>query len=95
MRQDILLDTDGDLLIENGDFVIGASDSQHIDHIVNAQLGEYKEHLLVGFGAINYLKTNVSEMEFKRDLKVQLEIDGYQDASIDLSGGFSKLKIEF
>ena len=33
-RKDLLLDTAGNLVIEEGDFVIESSDMQHIKHIV-------------------------------------------------------------
>lgn len=95
MRKDILLDETGDLKCHNGDFDIGQSDQQHIEHILEAQKGEYKEFPLVGFGIINYLKKSERiQSDFKRDLKIQLEHDGYQNPNIDLSEGFEKLKIQ-
>lgn len=94
MRNDILLDENNELLIADGDFVTGQSDQQHVKHIVEAFKGEYKAHPLVGFGIINYLKREENiESEFRRDLKIQLENDGYNDPQIDISEGFSKLKI--
>ncbi len=68
-----------DLIIKNGDFVIGNSDEQHIATVVMAQKGEFKEFPALGFGATSYLKRDISEMEFLRDLKVQLEYEGYYD----------------
>ncbi|AQY22970.1 hypothetical protein [Riemerella anatipestifer] len=94
MRKDILLDEDGDLNFHNGDFDIGQSDQQHIEHIIAAQKGEYKNFPFVGFGVINYLKGDTSKSDFKRDLKIQIENDGYSNPKIDLSEGFEKLNIE-
>lgn len=95
MRQDILLDNTGDLDFHNGDFDIGQSDQQHIEHILEAQKGEYKASPLVGFGIVNYLKKSTRiKSDFKRDLKIQLEYDNYQNPNIDLSEGFENLKIE-
>ena len=94
MRQDILRDENNDLLIENGDFVIGESDQQHVLDILDSQKGEWKEFPLIGFGAINYIKTNVSEDEFKRDLKIQLSYDDYENSNIDLRQGIENLIIE-
>ncbi|CAA0144715.1 conserved hypothetical protein [Tenacibaculum maritimum] len=91
---DLLLDENGDLAIENGDFVVGKSDQQNVEAVVLSQKGEYKEFPLVGFGAINYLKSNVSKVEFKRDLKIQLEYNGFTNPKIDLTNGFENLKIE-
>lgn len=95
MRHDILLDNMGDLDFHNGDFETGQSDQQHIEHILDAQKGEYKAFPLIGFGIINYLKrTTKIKSDFKRDLKIQLEYDNYQNPLIDLSNGFENLKIE-
>ncbi len=95
MRQDILLDEQNKILIADGDFVIGQSDQQHVKHIVEAFKGEFKASPVVGFGILNYLKRDEKiESEFRRDLKIQLENDGYTDPNIDLSEGFGKLKIE-
>lgn len=95
MRQDILLDNTGDLDFHNGDFETGQSDQQHIEHILDTQKGEYKAFPLIGFGIINYLKrTTKIKSDFKRDLKIQLEYDNYQNPIIDLSNGFENLKIE-
>jgi hypothetical protein len=94
MRQDILRDDDGDLLIKNGDFSIGESDQQHIKDILDAQQGEFKEFPLAGFGAINYIKKTITADEFKRDLKIQLNYDGYTNATIDTSKGIENLNIE-
>ena len=91
---DILLDDTGDLLIENGDFVVGDSNQQHVESILLSQKGEFKEFPLVGFGIVNYIKSDTPEVKFKRDLKIQLEYDGFNNAKIDLSNGFENLKIE-
>ncbi|MCT4698087.1 hypothetical protein [Tenacibaculum haliotis] len=91
---DFLLDENGDLAIENGDFVLGETDQQNVELLLFSNKGEFKEFPLVGFGAINYIKSNVSEIEFKRDLKIQLEYIGYDNPIIDLSNGFEALKIE-
>lgn len=93
-RKDILVDDNNDLLIENGDFVVGDSDIQHIDHIITAQPGEYKETPQIGLGVINYLKSNTTKTKFKRDLRVQLNFDGYDNPNIDLEDGFNNLKVE-
>lgn len=94
MRQDILHDDNGDLLFENGDFKIGASDQQHVGDIFIMNPGENKEFPVLGFGAIRYIKKTIIESEFKRDLKLQLEYDGYINADIDTSNGIENIKIE-
>ncbi|MFJ1492601.1 oxidase [Capnocytophaga canis] len=93
MRKDILLNEMGDLLIEDGDFAIGVADEQHVEHIIQAQKGEFKEFPLLGFGIENYLKTNTEPLAFKRDLKVQLEYDGYKKADVELTKDY-QLKVD-
>lgn len=92
--KDILLNEASELDIRNGDFVVGASEQQHVEAIFLTQKGEYKEFPLLGFGAENYLKSTVSQVQFKRDLKIQLAYDFFGDAKIDLSNGFKNLTIE-
>ena len=94
MRQDILRDENGGLLFANGDFAIGQSDQQHVEDILDLQPGELKEFPLAGFGAINFIKRTITQSEFKRDLKIQLNYDGYNNAKIDTSEGIENLKIE-
>lgn len=94
-RKDIALDDDNDLKIVGGDFSIELSDQQHVQIIFKTHMGEFKEWPLLGFGADNYLKkTGITKAEFLRDLKVQLEYDGYPDADIDLDKGIEKLTIK-
>lgn len=92
MRTDILVDENKDLMISQGDFDLGISDSQHVEHIAIAQKGEFKEFPFAGFGIENYLKTNTNEFAFKRDFKIQLEYDGYKNANITLDENY-QLKI--
>ncbi len=91
---DLLKDLSGDIIIENGDFVFGDSDQQHVEDIFMCNQGEFKEWPLLGFGAINYIKSTITDEEFKRDLKIQLDYDDYTSVNIDTSEGFENLKIE-
>lgn len=77
---DILLGIDenaadiDDLLIANGDLVIGESTLQHQRHLLIAEKGEYKENPTVGVGIYGFLlDDNVEDMmrtvvqEFSKD----------------------------
>ncbi len=72
-------------MIQNGDFCIGNSDEQHIEALVKAKKGEFKEYPALGFGAALFLKGNVTEIEFKRDLKVQLQYENYHSVEIEFT----------
>ncbi|ROH98278.1 hypothetical protein EGI16_21615 [Chryseobacterium sp. G0240] len=93
MRNDILINENYDPLIRNGDFVIGESDRQHVIDITFAHPGEYKRAPMLGFAAVLQLKKNRNDNQFKRDLNIQLEYDGYNNPDIDLTGGYENLKI--
>ena len=76
--QDFKLDTDGDLAIENGDFVIAESDKQHIKDIMNSVPGWFKKFPLVGFNPYQYLNARTNAQEIKNRAFTQLDADGYK-----------------
>ena len=95
MRKDFLRDQEtNNLICQNGDFLTGESDEQHVIDLLDFQKGELKEFPLAGFAAINYIKRTNIEDEFKRDLKIDLNYDGYSNTKIDTSKGIDNLKIE-
>lgn len=73
---DILLDVSDNLRIENGDFVIGDSVDQEVSLILRMHKGELKEDPLVGCDLITLLKSNVTNVELKQLIKLQLARDG-------------------
>ena len=84
---DVLLDENNDLLIENGDFVIGVSDQQQQKHILIANKGEYKAHPEVGVGIIDMIN-NEAYGEVLIETKKQLNYDGMKinDVKYGLDG---------
>ena len=72
---DILLDENEDLLIENGDFVIGDSNEQHIRHILRLAPGQNRMAPLLGANIIENLKGNL-DGDFKRKIRIMLAMDG-------------------
>lgn len=94
MRKDLTLDTEtGDLVFTNGDLAIGDSDEQNAQLILDAEKGEYKEYPQVGVGLRKYLKSTGREREMRREIAVQLELDGYANASIETDNGTIKIDI--
>ncbi len=84
MRKDILF-KDGDLDIRDGDFNIGVSDEQHIAHIFEAMPGSYKQSPFVGIGIRLYINSSLNGV-LRRQVKLQLEGDGYAGAIIKNEG---------
>ena len=94
MRTDIKLTELNDLeFTEAGDLSIGTSDSQHIQHILQAQPGDFKESPLTGASTIQMLNGSVSGVE-KRRMKSALEADGYRVNSIKQKNGGIEIDAE-
>lgn len=94
-RKDILFeskDNEYDLSIQNGDFVIGNSDLQHIHHILEASPGQYRQHPLLGVGIRAWLKGSVTGVE-KRDVSLQFLTDGYKVREVEYKTGALKIRI--
>jgi len=73
--KDFLLDEDGNLRIENGDFVVGDATDQNIQEIITAHKGEFKEFPEIGVGIEDMLnEDDYSEMLI--EIKKNLEYDG-------------------
>jgi len=78
VAQDFLLDENYDLLIDSaGDFVIGASDNQHIQDIIQSFIGWWKQYPLVGVGIQAYVNSNGQDQALARSIQVQLQSDGF------------------
>lgn len=79
---DFLNGPDGNLLIQNGDFVVGPSDEQHNLSIMRANPGDWKEYPLVGFGPYKYLNSRATSSQLNRNARIQLKADGCEDSTI-------------
>jgi len=75
--KDILTDDTGDIQIVNGDFVVAESDYQHMRDIMLAAPGHYKQFPLVGAN-INMQINGAIDGEFRKQLRLQLEGDGFK-----------------
>lgn len=67
----------GDLVISNGDFKIGESDKQHIQDTITAYAGWWKQYPADGVGLTSYLNGGANLQRLARNIKAQLELDGY------------------
>lgn len=83
--KDILLN-EGDLDFENGDFKNGLSDNQHITDIIQSSPGAYKQFPLCGVAIINYLNSSGAQNILNREIRVQLQTDGYTINDITFKG---------
>lgn len=74
--------TDNDLVINTltGDFEISTSDDQHIEDIITAFTGWFKEFPSLGVGIKQYQASAGQEQTIERSIKLQLQGDGYSVA---------------
>ena len=91
--KDILTDDDGDLIIKNGDIVIGESDYQHIQDIIIAAPGDYKQYPLIGAN-IRMQQNGSIDGDFRKLLRLQLESDGYSVSQIQEINGILNIEAE-
>ena len=94
MRTDILLDENYDLIDLGDEWDEGESDQQHIELLMVANKGEFKEFPWIGFGAEKRLKGVFNKKQIVRDVRVELENDGYTQYNLILNNGLSDFKIE-
>jgi hypothetical protein len=86
IAQDILTGADGLPLIENGDFVVAASDEQHINFITQSNKGDFRFQPLVGCNLSDFLNAVAANtnLELKQRITAQLNNDGYKINSLSL-----------
>ena len=78
---DIKLDEDGDLLIEDGDFVLHESDEAHIEHILISNKGTWRQFPAIGVGLRSFLSgplTRVIKNGLAKLIRVNLTFDGFK-----------------
>lgn len=90
--KDLKLDTNGDLDIVDGDFVIGFSDNQHQEHILLANKGEFKEFPEIGVGIVQMLNDD-DYTDLLIEAKKNLQYDGMEINNIKFENG-GKLNID-
>jgi len=92
--KDVLVDSDGDLLIVDGDLVIGDSDEQNQRHLILASKGEYKRNPEIGGDLLNLLDED-NPKKAVTEIKKQLEYDGakvnnitYKEGKLDIDAKY-------
>lgn len=92
--KDYLLDSDNDLRIENGDFVIDDSDLQHQQCLLLAEKGAYKQFPTTGVAMMAFLKDD-NEADMLREVRLQFTQDGMTVDRISYKGGQLQISAEY
>ncbi len=85
--KDILFESD-DLVIIGGDLKVNESDQMHIEHIIRADKGQFRQHPLLGVGIRNNQNGTISQSQLKQDIKIQLIGDNYAIKQILITEDF-------
>ena len=86
--QDFLLDENGDLLIRNGDFVIGESEAQHIEDMLICPAGLWPVDVLAGIGIRKYYKGVSNQQtldQVESDIRLNLKYDDWSPNTVSVS----------
>lgn len=81
---DFKLNTDLDLEITNGDFVVGDATSEHQELLIYSAKGDWKENPTVGVGAAGYLKDE-DVNGLLGEIKKEFERDGMTVRKVELN----------
>ena len=90
---DILYDSDDDILFKNGDIMLGKSDQQHIQNILRAAPGHYRQFPLIGANIREMLHGDFNS-ELKKQIHLQLEMDGYAVNELNFENGDLRVDAE-
>ena len=84
---DIVLDSNQGFQTDSTgkDFLVGDAGNNYISYILQASPGHYKQFPQIGVGIDNYLNGAFSGAQIERDIRVQLEANGFQSPQIDMS----------
>lgn len=81
---------DNDVYVTGGDFTFAVSDEQHIIDNIAAFPGWWKEYPSDGVGIFQFENSSGQEQLIERNIKLQLQSDGYQcdrpDVVFDTNG---------
>jgi len=84
--EDLLLNSEQELTIIDGDFAVGESTLQHQELLIMTAKGEWKESPLIGVGALGFLKDD-DESGLLAEIKTQFEKDGMQVKGVRMIDG--------
>jgi len=85
--KDILFESD-DLVIIGGDLKVEESDQMHIEHIIRADKGHFRQHPLLGVGIRKNQNGTINPNQLKQDIKIQLIGDNYAVKQIVVTDDF-------
>jgi hypothetical protein len=86
-----------DMIIDpqnGGDFTLVESDEQHIIDTINALPNWWKENPSDGVGILTYIKSTNKQQLLAKNIKLQLQSDGYNSQPIVSYNSDKKLNVD-
>lgn len=74
--EDLILDSNFDLEIKDGDLVIGKSDAQHLALLLESNQGEWKHNFLFGINLREELLNDSNITSIRHKIERQVKDDG-------------------
>ena len=84
-KNDILLDDNFDVIIKDGDFLIGEASEQHQQLLLISEKGMWKQYPVIGVAMQSFLLDDDYTDGFKKEVKKQFEMDGMEIDTITQS----------
>ena len=78
-----------DIQILNGDFLVTDSEVQHIEHILSADKGHFRQFPLIGLGILKLNGGSIDKTALKQDIRTQLRSDEYSVRTIEIDGSLN------
>lgn len=83
-----------DIIISNGDLLVNKSDQQHVEHILRADRGHFRQFPLLGIGIEKNTNGPINAQELKQVIKLQLKSDNYNVREVQVSRESKKISID-
>ena len=94
--KDIIFDTDGNVLVKNGDFVIEESKNQHAEHILVASKGSLLKDPTLGVGMNEKISGSYNQTELKHLIRNELAKDNLTATVLKIDSNYTiDLDVEF
>ncbi len=80
--------------IVNGDWNVSFSDEQHIEHVLMAAPGHFKNAPLIGVNMTDYINSTLSPTtvaELEKKIRLNLEADGAKNISVSVDPATSTI----
>lgn len=92
---DIILNSDFDIELKDGDFVLDKSTEQHLSLLLLSEKGEWREFPWLGVGIRNMLLDDAQPLLLKKEIRKQVQLDGAILTKLRLKQGEVELEADY